>query len=253
MGAALDGRIINSNSTEPHSNLALEESILRLNSQSDIVTLRFWRNNRSVIVGRWQVLDEEVNLSYCKEHGIKLGRRLTGGGTVFHDLGNLNTSLFFPRKSLLSNDIYKISSSFTNLIVQSIKEIGLTSVEREGCNTILYQGFKISGAASYFTKNMVLHHSTMLLNSELNHLEGSLIHHGIGRARKSSYYRPTTNLTGLKVVSWEKKFIELLESVFNLHFIDDEIRNDENELASRLRRKVYSQSSWIVKGERGGL
>ena len=124
-------------------------------------------------------------------------------------------------------------------------------VTRSNNTNIIFRRHKISGAASYFTKEYVLYHATLLHSSDLNHLESSLIHNS-GEERLSSRYQPTTNLNELDLRAWRRKFIQTVQETFQLEFETLEPHADEIELAKKLR-PVYRQQDWIFKGSRSRI
>ncbi len=152
--------IIN-DSKNPRFNLALEEYVLKyLDTDEDFVLL--WQNENSVIIGRNQNTIEEINASYVKAHDVSVVRRITGGGAVYHDLGNLNFS--FVTHSLKDNlNNYK---KFTDPVIKALNELGVPA-EFAGRNDIVVEGQKISGNAQSFYKQKMLHHGTILFDADL--------------------------------------------------------------------------------------
>jgi lipoate-protein ligase A len=245
------GRVLNDKSTDPNYGLALDHALLLLNPRSRyFATIRFWINPCSVILGRGQTLSDEVNQTFCRDHQIPIARRITGGGTVYHDEGNLNISLFFPKRALEKpDDVKGTTSLFTNLLKESLLVYGIKEIHLDESNSLLYQDRKVSGAAAYFTRDTILHHSTLLLAADLEKLEGSLIHHKEPR-RGRSRYTPTTNLTNLQLEIWKTTFIKLIEETFKGHFQPGSITPEESDLATNLRERMYSKPGWINDGER---
>ena len=245
------GRVLNDSSTDPYYGLALDHALLLHNPRSEyLATIRFWRNPSSVILGRGQTLSNEINQLFCREQKIPIARRITGGGTVYHDEGNLNISLFFP-KSVIENpdNIRETTSRFTNLLKTSLETSGMEAISVDVSNNLLYHNRKVSGAAAYFTRDTILHHSTLLLTTDLNKLEGSLIHHKEPR-RGFSKYTPTTNLTELQPETWKTTYTKLLEESFKTHFQPGIITPEEETLATKLKETMYRKPSWIIDGER---
>jgi len=242
---------LNDHSSDPNYGLALDHALLLLNPRSRyFATIRFWINPCSVILGRGQILSDEVNQLYCRDHKISIARRITGGGTVYHDEGNLNISLLFPKKALENpDDIKETKSLFTNLLKKSLDATGIIDIEVDESNNLLYQNRKVSGSAAYFTRDTILHHSTLLIAADLEKLDGSLIHHKEQRRGKSRY-TPTTNLTGLQSEPWKITYIKLLEETFKINFNPENITPEESALAIKLREIMYSKPSWIIDGER---
>jgi len=152
--------IIN-NSLNPRYNLALEEYVLKyLQTDEDFVLL--WQNENSVIIGRNQNTIEEVNNKYVKSHNVNVVRRITGGGAVYHDLGNLNFS--FITKS--ARDGVNNYRKFIDPVVAALNSFGVPA-EFSGRNDIVVEGMKISGNAQAYHKSKMLHHGTILLNADL--------------------------------------------------------------------------------------
>lgn len=153
----------NPNITDPHINLAVEEFLLR-HIVNDEPLLLFYVNAPSVIVGRNQNVFEEVNFDYVLKQDIPVLRRLSGGGTVYHDPGNLNYSLISPDQILLNN-----YTAFTRPVINALREVGLTA-ELRNRSSIFVDGKKISGNAQYATAGRLVSHGTLLLDSDLDQL-----------------------------------------------------------------------------------
>jgi lipoate---protein ligase len=153
---------------DPHFNLALEEYVLNyLDPKEDYVIL--WQNEPSVIIGRNQNTIEEINAKYIKDHNINVVRRLSGGGAVYHDLGNLNfTFIVSSSKDSVSN-----FKKFTQPVINALGRLGINS-EFSGRNDITIDGKKFSGNAQYYSKNRLLHHGTILFNSDLTVVQQAL-------------------------------------------------------------------------------
>jgi len=158
--------IVNRPHTDPWFNIAAEEYFLK-NFQEDIFML--WQNEASIIVGKHQNTLAEINYPYVKENGIPVIRRISGGGTVFHDLGNLNFTFIQNGEKGKLVDFRK----FTDPILAVLNKMGVPAVF-EGKNDLRVDGLKISGNAEHVFKNRVLHHGTLLFSSVLNDLGKAL-------------------------------------------------------------------------------
>ncbi|VEU83121.1 lipoate--protein ligase family protein [Acholeplasma hippikon] len=152
-------------STDPYFNLAWEEYILK-NIYKDEDIFLLWQNDTSIIVGRNQNVFEEVNLDFVVKNHIPLVRRISGGGTVFHDLGNLNYSYITSAKGKINN--YKL---MTEDLIKALNELGIDA-RFEGKSDIKINGKKISGNAQSVIGDRLLHHGTLLFNSNLEKLNG---------------------------------------------------------------------------------
>jgi len=158
---------IKNEDTNPYFNLAAEEYVMK-NFSDDMFML--WRNAPSIIVGNHQNTLAEINTEYVKENNIDVVRRLSGGGAVFHDLGNLNFT--FIKNIDKSND--KIDfSTFTKPIIDVLKNMNVNA-NFEGRNDIVIDGKKISGNAQHTNGNRMLHHGTLLFSSVMSDLSNAL-------------------------------------------------------------------------------
>ena len=158
--------IINRSQTDPYFNIAAEEYLLN-NMEQDCFML--WQNEPSIIVGKHQNALAEINYSFVKENSIPVIRRISGGGTVFHDLGNLNfTFISSGEKEKLVN-----FKKFTQPIIEVLNQMGIPA-SFEGKNDLRVNGLKISGNAEHVYKNKVLHHGTLLFSADLGFLNQAI-------------------------------------------------------------------------------
>ncbi|MEB2628959.1 lipoate--protein ligase [Peribacillus frigoritolerans] len=160
--------IDNKGITDPRINLAIEEFALK-HLNIDETYLLFYINRPSIIIGRNQNTIEEINSDYVDEKGITVVRRLSGGGAVYHDLGNLNFS--FITKD--DGDSFHNFKKFTQPVVETLEKLGIHA-ELSGRNDILAEGKKISGNAMFSTKGRMFSHGTLLFQSEMDHIVSAL-------------------------------------------------------------------------------
>ncbi len=148
--------------TDPYFCLAAEEYLLK-NFSEDIFML--WQSEKAVVVGKHQNLLGEINYPFVRENNIALCRRISGGGTVFHDAGNVNFSFIKNVKSPAEISFKQFTAPVVNALAKL--EINATT---SGRNDLLIDCLKISGNAEHVYKNRVLHHGTLLFNSDLKNL-----------------------------------------------------------------------------------
>lgn len=160
--------IDNEGNTDPHLNLALEEYALR-NFDYDSDYLLFYINEPSIIIGRNQNTLEEINHEYVEEQGIHVVRRISGGGAVYHDTGNLNFSFItnYDKQSL--NNFRK----FTRPVIKVLRSLGVDA-ELSGRNDIEVGGRKISGNAQFSSVKRMFSHGTLLFDSDLSEVTNAL-------------------------------------------------------------------------------
>jgi lipoate-protein ligase A len=158
---------IRNESTNPYFNLAMEEYLFSLDDDNDYVLL--WQNEPTIVVGKYQNTAEEINSEYVKEKGIHVVRRITGGGAVYHDLGNLNFTFINKGTEKKEFDFRK----FTMPIVKALERFGVKA-ELSGRNDITIDQKKFSGNAQYVKQGKVLHHGTLLFNSKMEELTKAL-------------------------------------------------------------------------------
>jgi len=152
--------------TDPYFNLASEEYLLKAFNE-DVFLL--YRNIPAIVVGKHQNTLAEINFQFVQENSIVVARRISGGGTVFHDLGNLIFAFITSGKDGEMVDYKK----FTIPIIEAMKKMGL-DVTLGKRNELLLEHWKISGTASHVYKKRVLHHGTLLFSSEMDILSASL-------------------------------------------------------------------------------
>ena len=237
--------IIDSN-TDPYWNLAAEEYLLTGISEP---VFRLWRNAPSVIVGRYQNAAAEINSEYVRTRGIPVVRRLTGGGAVFHDLGNVNYT-FIDRK-VEGEDTSAMFRRFTAPVIEALRSLGVEA-SLEGRNDLVIDGRKFSGNAVCVHGGRVLQHGTLLFSASVADLSGALNTRPekfIGKSVQSNRSRVTNiseHLPPAHASMTVEDFISYLQS-----FIADStgMRTRSYSAAEkadieRLRNEKYSTWQW---------
>ncbi len=155
-------KLIHNNNNDPAINLALEEYCVRNLDVENEMYLLFYINQPSIIIGKHQNTIEEINKAYVDEKGIKVVRRISGGGAVYHDFGNLNFSFITG----YSPEFFHNFEKFTMPVVETLRAMGVNA-ELGGRNDIIVDGRKISGNAQFTNLKSMFSHGTLLFNSHI--------------------------------------------------------------------------------------
>ena len=158
----------NQENTDPRTNIALETYLVE-NRLTDQPLLLFYINEPSIIIGRNQNTVEEVNQRYVEEHGIHVVRRMSGGGAVYHDLGNFSYC-FIQEEHGPARDF----SVFTRPVIEALHQLGVAGAKLEGRNDLLIDGKKFSGNAMYIRNGRMTAHGTILYDADLDAVTAAL-------------------------------------------------------------------------------
>ena len=233
---------IESRHTDPYRNLALEQFVFdRLDRKNSYFML--WQNHNSIIVGKHQNTMEEINTDFVNEKGISVARRLSGGGAVYHDLGNLNFTFITDAEN--SGIVFSV---FCEPIKKALRSLG-APVEISGRNDMSVEGKKFSGNAQYIKQNRVMHHGTILYDCDLDILSRALLpkddkieSKGISSVRsRVSNIRPYMK-TDMSVTEFWAALKDKMAAALDMRdFALDPGQDCEVE---KLRDAVYAQWSW---------
>ncbi len=232
-----------SSTNNPYWNLATEEFLLK-NSDSDYIFL--YVNKPTVVVGKHQIVQKEINASYIEESNILIARRLSGGGTVFHDEGNLNFSFLRSNKSVESVSYKEITQS----IFDFLHFIGI-DVSLSERNDFMLKGKKVSGSAMHIFKNRQLAHNTLLVNCDLNQLSTSLAGNAERFRDKSipSVRSKVMNLVEVKpeltVHLLTSKYTDYLQQEFKQKIQVYTLTEQEKGEIGKISSEKYSTTDWI--------
>lgn len=183
-------KVFDSTNTNVYFNLAMEEYLFKNCVDSEYLLL--WKNHNSIVLGKHQNIFEEINLAAVAESGIPVARRNTGGGTVFHDEQNLNYS--FIKNS--EGDGFADYDQFLIPVIKALNEMGIPAVKRRTSDIAIGEQ-KISGSAQTVKKGRVLHHGTLLYNSDLTLLK-NLLKTTAGKITSKSVKSVRSDVTNIK-------------------------------------------------------
>lgn len=235
---------IKTNSTDVYFNLAMEEYIFEKFKEDDIFIL--WINESSVVLGKHQNLIEEVNMKYCNENNIKIARRISGGGCVFHDFGNLNYSYITNTTGNTAVDF----KEFLKPMCTALKNLGLDVVVSQR-NDFRIDDKKICGHSQFMRKKRVLHHGCILFDTNLENLSGSLNTKDRKIVSKSakSVRSKVANVKSLYEIPFGiENFKEKLEQEICKIFKENsfyELNEKDTEKIQLLSKEKYSTKDWI--------
>ncbi len=227
----------------PPANMAMEELIINHLPEDDYLT--FYIHDPSIIIGRHQNTIEEINEDYVREQGIHVQRRLSGGGAVYHDHGNLNFSFIVrgTREDVNQFDVLTLP------VIKALEKLGVKA-ELSGRNDLLIDGRKFSGNAQYFHNGKLLQHGTILLNSDMSELGNALKVKEIkiqSKGVKSVRSRVTNIMEyledkSLTVEAFKNLLIETINEIYPLE--EYILTAEEQAIHDRLVREKFSTWEW---------
>ncbi len=236
-------RVYTLKSTDIYRNLCIEERLME-NARLEDAVLLFYVNTPCVVIGKNQNPWKECNVGALKRKNLPLARRISGGGTVYHDLGNLNYSFIVPRLKYRTEDIFSV-------LIRALASQGVEACVNEH-HSLYSGGAKISGNAFCYRKNKALHHGTLLWKSDLQMLQECLKPSiaDVETLAVSSRPAPVVNLTGIKpeltLVALKRAVSKEAGNVFGA-LSDEPLPVAEEPLAALMRERqswkwVYGKS-----------
>lgn len=236
-------KYIYNSSKNPYYNLALEEYLFRNSDPSEDILI-IWQNENTIVVGKHQNTIQEINQDFVKNHNINVVRRITGGGAVYHDLGNVNFSFITSAKS---NELdFQV---LTKPVVSALNKMGVKA-SFNSRNDLTIDNKKFSGNAQIISKGKLLHHGTILFDSDLAKIQQALIVPPLKIESKAIKSNPNP-VTNIKPYLKDEKltvddFITMLrdallesEQIDLLH-----LSADQQNSILELKKSKYSQWSW---------
>ncbi len=229
-------------SLDPYFNIATEEYLLK---HLDTEVVMLWRSNPSIIVGKHQNTLAEINLAFVRKHNIPVVRRLSGGGTVFHDPGNINFTFIRQTEKEKMVDF----KAHTRPVIDFLQSMGVDA-SFQGKNDLRVQGLKISGNAEHVYKNKVLHHGTLLFDSNLDNLNEAIKakeENFESKAVKSNRSVVANISSFLPVATSREEFTFKLKQFLAAYFTSAQhytLASNDIRSIHRLVEEKYSQWHW---------
>lgn len=234
-------KYIESKNEDVYFNLALEEYVFQ--NLKDDEYFMLWKNDNSIVLGKYQNAFEEINIKEAEKTNMKVARRNSGGGTVFHDKGNLNYSII---KNLDKNSFIDYDS-FLTPVIEALNKLGINAAKRRTCD-IAIDGKKISGSAQSQRGNRALHHGTLLFNANLGLLANMLkTTDGKIESRSVKSFRSVvTNISEHidKNISLDEFKVNLLNALFPNGIEKVELNEKQLKEINDLAKNKYSDWQW---------
>lgn len=233
-------KFITHDNHDAYFNLASEEYLLK---HTDGYYFYLWINDPAVIVGTNQNAIEEVNLSFTNSNGIKVVRRLTGGGTVYHDGGNLCYTVIAPFDP--QKDNYK---AFTSPVINYLNTLGVKA-EFSGRNDITVDGRKISGNAQTVYKDRIMHHGTLLFDTDMSVL-GKALNPSKLKIESKGIKSVRARVVNISELMHNKTTIDEfkagLKAVFLKECEEYEFTSGDLDKINKLVEEKYSRYEWNI-------
>jgi lipoate-protein ligase A len=256
-------RLLKLETHDAFMNMAIDEAVLKARIEGHVAdTLRFFRWNPSAVsIGKFQSVEKEVQLENCKQLGADIVRRITGGGTVYHDSeGEITYSVVASKESLKVETIADAYERIDGGLTQGLNILGVAADFNVGsakaCPNLTVKGRKISGSAQCHSRGVVLQHGTILANVDLEKMFTYL------RVPWAESCMQVANVARRKITSLHEELgksvspAELVHAVregfaqaFNVEIVEGELTPRERELAQKLCEQKYATTDWNLRGK----
>ncbi|MEM0358184.1 MAG: lipoate--protein ligase family protein [Candidatus Bathyarchaeia archaeon] len=256
-------RLLKFETNNAYMNMAIDEAILNARIKGLVPnTLRFYRWNPSAVsIGKFQNIGNEVRLENCLKHGVDVVRRITGGGTVYHDAeGEITYSVVADKASLNAEDITEVYARIYAGIVEALKILGLKADFNEGnpraCPNLTVNGKKISGSAQCHKSSVVLQHGTLLVDVDLEKMftflkvpwaKTCMEVVCIARNKITSIKAELGRDVSLETV--QQALIKGFQKTLGTRLEPTDLTPYEREFAEKLCREKYATANWNMYGK----
>jgi lipoate-protein ligase A len=256
-------RLVKLDVNDAFTNMAVDEAIVTTRIRDSVPnTVRFYRWKPSAVsVGRFQNVSKEVRVKNCKQYSVDIVRRITGGGTVYHDSDNeITYSVIAKESDLGSSDVFSAYDTVCNGLIETAKILGVDADfnlgDSKNCPNIAINGKKISGSAQFHKGGVLLQHGTLLLDLDLEKMFTLLL---VPWAKSLSDVVCVAKgrLTSIRKeinrnVSVEDAYVALVQGfkkALKMELKEGALTTQERQLASRLRKEKFSATKWNLEGK----
>lgn len=257
-------RLLKLERNDAFTNMAIDEAVIAARIEGSVSnTLRFYRWNPSAVsIGRFQNVFDEVHVENCQRHGVDIVRRITGGGTVYHDFeGEITYSAIVKERDLGTQDVVIAHNIICNGLIEAAKILGVNANFNTGdprnCPNIAINRKKISGSAQFHKGGVLLQHGTLLLDVDLTKMFTFLrvpwaktITDVLCVAKERITSIKHELASNISVEEAYQVLIKGFEKAFNTEFNDEEtLTSYEQKLVERLRKEKYITEKWNLEGK----
>ena len=258
----LTWRLLKPEASTAFMNMAVDEAILKTRIENAVPnTIRLYRWSPSAVsIGRFQEVDKEAQTENCRKHGVDIVRRISGGGSVYHDAEDeITYSMIIGKADLGTQDIGKVYQKIYSGLAEALKNLGVNADFNPGdaktCPNLTVNGRKISGSAQAHRRGVVLQHGTILSRVDLVKMFTFLRVPWASTCMQvvkiaENKITSISNETGKNVSECEivNAFVKGFEKTFKIELETDQLTAKELEAAENLRREKYATESWNFNG-----
>jgi lipoate-protein ligase A len=256
-------RLLKLETHDAYANMAVDEAILTARIRNLVPnTIRFYRWNPSAAsIGKFQTIQNEVQLDNCRKYGVDIVRRMTGGGTVYHDAEDeITYSVIANKQDLNASDITAVYAKIYAGLVEALKVLDITADFNTGnqktCPNLTVKGKKISGSAQAHKSGIALQHGTLLVNVDLEKMF-TLLRVPWAKTCMEVVKVAKDKITSISMelgrkVSLEgvnRALVEGFQKALNIELIEGGLTPYERELSEKLRKEKYATDKWNSRGE----
>jgi len=256
-------RLLKLEANDAFTNMAIDEAIVTARIKGSVSnTLRFYQWKPSAVsVGRFQDVSNEVQVENCRRQGVDIVRRITGGGTVYHDSqGEITYSVIAKEEDFGTKDVLIAYNTICNGLIEAAKILGVKADFNQGdpknCPNIAIQGKKISGSAQFHQGGVLLQHGTFLLDADLEKMFTFLRVPWaktitdvvcVARERLTSIKNELERMVSKEEAYWA--LVKGFEKMLKVRLQEEALTTYEQELAQKLRREKFSTEEWNLRGK----